>query len=167
MRSSGNPRDDFAKSISILSKIEVRNSIYIVQLQKKSEPTCQTKSDHHWFCYELCTKSHLEGDLIFSEWQGYYQSQKHHYSSPTHSNKSICTVSSRFPKVFFYVHTLLPFFAKSVPNSCISVSSPYDDVFQSTLGFKKKYEIRICTALLRINISSIGTTRYFSRYFLC
>ena len=44
MRSSGNPRDDFAKSISIPSKIEVWNSIYIVKLQKKSEPTCQNEN---------------------------------------------------------------------------------------------------------------------------
>ena len=44
MRSSGNPRDDFAKSISIPSKIEVRISIYIVQLQKKYEPTCQNEN---------------------------------------------------------------------------------------------------------------------------
>ena len=44
MRSSGYPRDDFAKSISILSKIEMRNSIYIVQLHFFGEPTCQNEN---------------------------------------------------------------------------------------------------------------------------
>ena len=57
MRSSGNPRDDFAKSISILSKIEVRISFYIVQSQKNLRTNVSKWKSWHrkkWYCSNRC-----------------------------------------------------------------------------------------------------------------